>query len=422
MKLALHKSTSSPTGAASASIRLPTLLGLGTATPEHRMSQAESLKMFTDIVCEDERQARMARVLYKKSEVENRHTCVPHQVAYNWCQPATVDSDAPRNNLTQAPAVIPQVTGGSSHGPTTLERMRLYAEFASDLALKACQRALDSAAMEPSEITHLVTVSCTGFDAPGVDIELIYQLGLPPSTQRINVGFMGCHGAINGLRAALGIAGADANARVLVCCVELCSLHYRFKWDSEGIVGNALFADGAAAVVISQATTTNEIGSESSSLGSWELVDTGSLVLADSKQAMSWRVGDHGFEMLLTSEVGDKIEAGLTQWLNDWLAIRELTLKDVNYWGVHPGGPRILSAVQNSLELSNDALSTSRNILQLNGNMSSPTVLFILNEFLQQYAVDRSLGCDLENPRHCVLLAFGPGLVAEIAMFRTKHA
>ncbi len=448
MKLAQPTTSAAVVGTSTPRLRRPKLHGLGTATPVHRMSQAESLQMFTDIVCEDERQSRLARVLYKKTEVDNRHTCVPHQVAYNWCQPVDGLASGPRTNLAVPPEVIPQVTGGSSHGPTTLERMRLYADFASDLAVQASQRALASAAMAAGEITHLVTVSCTGFDAPGVDIELIQQLGLPRSTQRINVGFMGCHGAINGLRAALGIATADPHARVLVCCVELCSLHYRFKWDSEGIVGNALFADGAAAVVLSQVepagasvddscasdytaggTTAGgtTVGAASSfgsaaegvSLGDWELFDTGSLVIADSKQAMSWRVGDHGFEMLLTSEVGDKIEEGLADWLNGWLATHDLALDDIDYWAVHPGGPRILSAVQNSLQLDDAALSTSRHVLQHNGNMSSPTVLFILNEFLSQYAADCRLGGESEQRRHCILLAFGPGLVAEIALLST---
>lgn len=463
MKLAQPTTSTAVVGSSTPRLRRPKLHGLGTATPLHRMSQAESLQMFTDIVCEDERQARLARVLYKKTEVDNRHTCVPHQVAYNWCQPVDGLASGPRTNLAVPPEVIPQVTGGSSHGPTTLERMRLYADFASDLAVQASQRALASAAMAAGEITHLVTVSCTGFDAPGVDIELIQQLGLPRSTQRINVGFMGCHGAINGLRAALGIATADPHAKVLVCCVELCSLHYRFKWDSEGIVGNALFADGAAAVVLSQAelrglleddSYTNDLRTNDSSIshspaeespvdelpaeestgfeatsygsaadgasfGDWQLLDTGSLVIADSKQAMSWRVGDHGFEMLLTSEVGDRIEEGLADWLNGWLATHDLALDDIDYWGVHPGGPRILSAVQNSLQLDDAALSTSRHVLQHNGNMSSPTVLFILNEFLSQYAAERRLGGESERRKHCILLAFGPGLVAEIALLST---
>ena len=379
--------------------------------------------MFSDIVCSDSKQRRLARVLFRKSEVENRHTCVPHQVAYNWCQPTDDETEAERD-LTSPPADIPSVAGGKSFGPSTHERMQLYAQFASDLAIEASERALENANCPADTITHLVTVSCTGFDAPGVDIELIQRLGLSGSTQRINVGFMGCHGAINGMRAALGIVKADPNARVLMCAVELCSLHYRFQWDSEGIIGNALFADGSASLVLGQhLPKTQPLHSSTQppeadeTVTPWKLLDTGSLVIPESKQAMSWSVGDHGFEMLLTSEVGERIEQGLAQWLTEWLSQHGVAISEVDFWGVHPGGPRIVSAVQSSLGLSNDSLVTSRSVLQRYGNMSSPTVLFILNEFQKQVALQPV--AERKPRRCCVLLAFGPGLVAEVALLAT---
>jgi alkylresorcinol/alkylpyrone synthase len=384
--------------------------GLGIATPPHRMSQEESLQMFCDIVCQDDKQRRLARVLFRKSAVSNRYTCVPHQVAYNWCQTVGTSIQVGTRDLATIEPVDAALTDGTSHGPTTHERMQLYAQFASELAVESSQNALDSSSTPASSITHLVTISCTGFDAPGVDIELIQRLGLPSSTQRINVGFMGCHGAINGLRTALAIVESNPQARVLMCAVELCSLHYRFQWDSEGIIGNALFADGSAALVLGQSSVAAD-----KQLAGWHLVDTGSLVIPESKQAMSWSVGDFGFEMLLTSEVGDKIEEGLAAWLTDWLEARQVTLEQVDYWGVHPGGPRILSAVQNALKLDDADLQTSHSVLEQFGNMSSPTVLFIFKDFLTlhaQHAVDSS------EPKHCLLLAFGPGLVAEVALLR----
>jgi predicted naringenin-chalcone synthase len=388
------------------------ILGLGTATPAHRMSQGEALAMFTDIVCADKRQARLARALFKKSDVQNRHTVVPHQVAYNWCQPVTGESDVTSDaDLAIPSASIPKVESGTSPGPTTRERMELYSRFASDLAVESASAALAQSGIAGHEITHLITVSCTGFDAPGVDIELIQRLGLPNSTQRINVGFMGCHGAINGMRAALGFTGTSPAARVLLCAVELCSLHYRFTWDGEGVIGNALFADGSASLVLAQESTVSQVAE----LAGWQLVDTGSVVITDSQETMSWRVGDHGFEMRLTSEVGDKIEQHLAGWLCSWLEKHDLTLDDIDYWGVHPGGPRILSAVQNSLDLDDQALGTSRSVLAQNGNMSSPTVLFILEQFLAQQS-----GTATKRPTHCILLGFGPGLVAEIALLTAR--
>ncbi len=389
-----------------------TLLGLGTATPDNCMSQAEALTMFTDIVCETDRQRRLARALFRKSHVENRHVCVPHQSAYAWCKPASfaVSAVGENRNFSLPPGDLPEITAGESAGPTTGERMQLYAQFAGELAFQASKTALGKSGLAASEITHLVVVTCTGFHSPGVDFELIDRLGLPLTTQRVNVGFMGCHAAINGLRTALAIAQADPAARVLLCAVELCSLHYRFQWDDEGIIGNALFADGSASLVLGQSDASDANGDVH-----WDLIDTGSVVIPDSQQEMSWTVGDHGFEMRLTSEVGEAIENSLSQWLVDWLAAHDLQMADIDYWGVHPGGPKILSSVQASLGLDEQHLQTSRSVLRQYGNMSSPTVVFILNEFMTQH-VEVPAG----KPANCLLLAFGPGLVAEIALIQTN--
>jgi alkylresorcinol/alkylpyrone synthase len=406
----------------------PVIRGLGVANPPHLMTQEQSLEMFIDIVCSDERQSRLARALYKKSGVDQRYTCVPHQVAYGWCQGDGGHGQASEKRLHELlipPVRLPQVDAGKSAGPTTHERMAMYRMFAPHLAERAAIQALQAASTAAREITHLVTVSCTGFAAPGVELELIERLQLPRGTQRINVGFMGCHGAINGLRAAQGVAAVDPDAKVLMVAVELCSLHYRFQWDNEGIVGNALFADGAAALVLSRSA--NEVGvaamsgqaamSGGGEIGgdgqSWHLCGTGSFVIPESQGAMSWHVGNHGFEMLLTAEVGDRIEAELASWLDDWLARFDLTRDDIEHWGVHPGGPRILSAVEKSLGLSAESLATSRTVLREYGNMSSPTVLFILNQFMSQDSASTGVG-----RRYALLLAFGPGLVAEVALLR----
>ena len=213
------------------------ILGIGTAVPEHTMGQDEALAMSTELICRSPRESRLLRMMFRKAGVQNRHTCVPHRIAYQWVGNG--------NGI---------VTASASPGPTTFERMQLYATHAAPLAMQASGDALSAAGVSANEITHLITVSCTGFDAPGVDIALIEQLGLPSTVQRVNVGFMGCHGAINGLRTALAFTDRDPVARVLLCAVELCSLHYHFRWDAERILGNALFADGAGALVTGQTT------------------------------------------------------------------------------------------------------------------------------------------------------------------------
>ena len=389
------------------------ILGLGTAAPDYCMSQDEALAMCHDITCETERQRRLARVLFRKSQVENRHLAIPHQIAYSWCQPAE-DTVAIGGTPSQTlPDKLPEVVPGESPGPSTGERMKLYAELAGELAFQSAKTALGDSKLPGSAITHLVVVTCTGFKSPGVDIELIQRLGLPNTTQRVNVGFMGCHAAINGLRTALAITQADASARVLLCCVEICSVHYRLQWDDETIVGSALFADGAASLVLGQASNVDSVAVGDLDC-SWQVIDSGSVVIPDSTDEMSWKIGDHGFQMKLTSGVSIAIENSLRTWLVDWLATHELTLDDIDHWGVHPGGPKILDAVENSLELDKEQLKTSRSILKHYGNMSSPTVLFILNEFMTSRSESPT-----GKPANCLLLAFGPGLVAEVALIQT---
>lgn len=353
------------------------ILGLGTALPEHTMSMDEAIAMSTDLICRDQRETRLLSTMHRKARVQNRHTCVPHRIAYNWIGEGAQPS--------------------SSAGPTTQERMALYSQHARPLATAASTAALAAAGISADEITHLVTVSCTGFDAPGVDVHLFDQLGLRNTTQRLHIGFMGCHGAINGLRAARGLAAADPAARILVCAVELCSLHFKFQWDPERILGNVLFADGAAALVV--AADRAEDGALC------RLRDTGSCLLADSRDAITWNVGDSGFDMTLSNRVPGLIGEHLRPFIATWLASLGHSIDAIGSWAVHPGGPRILEAVEEALGLDPAALATSRAVLSELGNMSSPTMLFILDRLLRNNA-----------PRPCVMLGFGPGLAAEVAL------
>ena len=353
------------------------ILGIGTALPTHTMSQDEASAMSADLICRDERESRLLKTMLRRSRVVNRHTCVPHGIAYEW-----VGEDA-------APSASP--------GPTTQERMELYAAHAGPLALEASAKALAESAVATDDISHLITVSCTGFEAPGVDVQLIDQLGLLQTTQRMHIGYMGCHGAINGLRVASALATSEPTARTLLCATELCSLHYRFQWDEERILGNALFADGAAALVGGQVA--------SGAQAICRLKATGSCLVPDSRDTITWRIGNHGFEMTLSNRVPDLIRKHLKPWLAQWLASHRVPMSAVGSWAVHPGGPRILDAVDEALELDHEALAASRHVLEQFGNMSSPTVLFILQRLLATTA-----------SRPCVALGFGPGLMIEAAL------
>jgi predicted naringenin-chalcone synthase len=222
-------------------------------------------------------------------------------------------------------------------------------------------------------------------------------LKLPPTIQRTHIGFMGCHAALNGLRVAAAFAGADRAATVLLCATELCSLHYYYGWDPEKVVANALFADGAASVV----------GASSDLPDCWRVAAAGSCVFPDSEGDMGWVVGDHGFEMTLSKRVPGLIARNLRPWLERWLGAQNVELNEVGSWAVHPGGPLILTAVEEALNLPKSATAVSREVLANHGNMSSPTILFVLDRLRARRA-----------PRPCVALGFGPGLAAEAVLFR----
>jgi predicted naringenin-chalcone synthase len=354
------------------------LSGLGTAVPPGVLAQTDAAETSRSFCVATDRQARALRILYGRSGVDSRNAVV---VKGN------------EGTLEERVPFYPAAIEPEDRGPTTGERMALYEAKAPPLAEAAARRALADAATPVDAITHLVTVSCTGFFSPGLDAALIDSLGLPRTVHRTHVGFMGCHGALNGLRVAASQA-EDAQARVLLCAVELCSLHFAYGWNSEMIVANTLFADGAAAVV--------GMPVQSGDGPRWSVQAQGTFLMPMSHEAMSWRIGDHGFRMTLSAEVPELIRTNLGGWLQGWLEDQGLAVRDVASWAVHPGGPRILEVVEEVLDLQDGALDVSWEVFRNQGNMSSPTVLFVLERLRRTDA-----------PLPCVALAFGPGLVVE---------
>src|SRR5688572_28162971 len=260
--------------------------GLGTATPERSISQADAAEVAQTFVYDNRENANLLAMLYRLTKVRQRGSVLLEEP----------------NGDRYKQSFYPAAGCPTDRGPATALRMERYASAAAPLALSASRRALEDAELEARQITHLITVTCTGFDSPGVDVSLVKELGLRPTVGRVQVGFMGCHGALNALRVAQAFAESDPAARVLICAVELCSLHYAYGWDPEKVVANALFADGAAALVV---TTGEPIEDE------WRIVGSGSCLLPDSLGEMSWRIGDHGFEMTLSPRVPDLIERHL---------------------------------------------------------------------------------------------------------------
>lgn len=357
-----------------------TLHGIGTAVPPESITRDEAVALAEHVGDGDSRQSALLQRIHQRSGVHQRGSVL------------IADHADQASVLERVPFY-----GGTS--PSTEERMALFRRHAAELAFKASAAALSDAGVAVETITHLITVCCTGFDAPGVDLALIERLGLTPGVQRTHVGFMGCHAALNGLRVARAFAEADPDAVVLLCCVELCSLHLQYGGDPEQVVANALFADGAAAVVASAHAP--------ASFPAWVLETNGSTVIPESSALMHWRIADHGFSMGLSPQVPQTVARALRPWLDDWLQGLDLSPASIRSWALHPGGPRILSACGDVLELGPDQLQTSRAVLHDHGNMSSATVLFILQRL--RFSAP---------PGPCLALAFGPGLCAEAALLQ----
>ncbi len=356
------------------------LHGLGTALPPDSVTQAESLKSAQVLGHPAIRTASWLPAVYAKSGVRTRYQVLGRPFVEDLLNGTRLSGS-------------PFLPGDDPLGPSTSQRMAMYAEWAPRLAIRAATEALADSGLSPKSITHLVTVSCTGFASPGFDFALLRELGLRPTTERIHVGFMGCHGAINGLRTALALAAEPANT-VLLVAVELCSLHYYTGPDIDKAIANAIFADGAAAIVASGRGD-----------GGYRITATGSGVIPDSAAEMAWAIGDHGFEMVLSKKIPALVERHLRTWIDTWLGERGLKVEDIGSWAIHPGGPRILQAAQTALALTDEAMADSRAVFAECGNMSSPTVLFILKRLRERRA---------NLP--AVLIGFGPGMVAEAAL------
>lgn len=379
------------------------IMGLGTSVPRFQVDCRTSAKFASQTSCVDPEHARKVDVLYRRTGIDTRGSVLLDE---------TPGEDA--TNEFYPPALHP-----NDRGPSTKSRNDRYGTDAPDLAYRAALEALDGSGVATSEITHLITVTCTGFNAPGIDIALIDRLGLPHTTERIQVGFMGCHAAINGLRAARGLVAANPRSKVLLCCVELCSLHFQYGNDTDLIVSNALFADGASAMVIGHGSGAGESPEDRIDMeqidmeqideqGRWGRVEaTGSCLIPNSRDAMTWRIGDHGYLMTLSAQVPGLIERHLEGFLTAWLENYGETLDSIVGWAVHPGGSRILSSVETALRLDSDALTVSRGVLSEHGNMSSATMLFILQRFAAASV-----------PKPWLMLGFGPGLEIEVALIR----
>ncbi|MEM9065106.1 MAG: type III polyketide synthase [Planctomycetota bacterium] len=355
---------------------MTSILGMGFATPDASLPQGRIAEIACGLAGSSSiRRTSALRTLYARSGVSARGSVL-----------ATSDGRLP-------------FFEDRTHAPTTGERVGTYTHHALGLALPACLDALNDASVNPAAVTHLVTASCTGFEAPGVDLSLIESLGLTPDVRRTHVGFMGCHAAINAIAAARAFAEAQADAVVLVCCVELCSLHFG-PARGTSTAADALFADGAAACVLSADADASGV----------DLVSTRSTLIPGTAADMSWRIGDQGFEMRLSARVPDVLAQAVPPWIDAWLAELGLKRRDIAGWAIHPGGPRIVERLAGTLGTDRRSVDASLSVLDTHGNMSSPTVLFVAQRLMDE---------GIQGP--IVAMAFGPGLAGEAMLLDTKH-
>lgn len=400
----------------------PLMLGLGLASPPHSASQSQSLALGVSATLENPSQEALVAGLYKRSGVDRRASVVLNS------------AKAEGQSLDQ----VFFSTSDTSRWPSTAERMLAFDASARTLALRASRSAMAEARVSPDQVTDLVTVSCTGLSSPGVDVALMTGLSLSAGVRRLNIGFMGCHGAIVALRTSAALAtmrstSDDRPRRVLAVCIELCSLHLQRTSRVDRHVSNALFADGCAAMIVGGAPAApyaNAADDRSSTtppqrsvmpkhmsalqLPLLRIIDASSMLFPDSTSAMGWHIGDHGFEMTLDRSVPTLLERHLGEWVWPWLRSHlgsDARPHDVR-WAIHPGGPRVLDAVASALRLGAEQTRESRTVLREHGNMSSPTVLFIVDRFRSQR----------DDHRPIVALAFGPGLTGEVVLMQPSDS
>jgi predicted naringenin-chalcone synthase len=274
------------------------------------------------------------------------------------------------------------------HFPDTAARMRKFEACAPGLAVEAANKLLDGE--DRSRITHVIVTTCTGFSAPGIDLALVEGCGLSPSVERTMVGFMGCYAAINALKLARHIVRSEPGARVLAVNLELCTLHLHETDDMEEILSFLLFADGCAAALISAEPKGVAMESFRAAL------------VPGTSELIRWHIRQQGFDMVLSGRVPGAIRAALAHSRDALLD----GANDVELWAVHPGGRTVLDAVEQAFGLSPTAMNASRSVLNDCGNMSSGTVMFVLDRIMREEREGR--GC---------AMSFGPGLVAESMIF-----
>lgn len=364
------------------------LTSIGIAVPENRFEQSEIGKFMTKAMQLDYENTRKLNAIFRSSGISYRYSVLADygkEKDFSF-YPNTEDFEP---------------------FPSTEVRMRVYQNYAADLSIRAIKDCIEKrAGFDVHEVTHLIMVSCTGMYAPGLDIDLVEKLGLRYDVQRVSINFMGCYAAFNGIKVGDAFCKADPQANVLIVCIELCSIHFQKLATEDNMLANALFSDGAAAVLM-QGSTTARINLIPEAFHN-------SLSFSKDPQ-MAWSVGNLGFEMKLTSYVPEIIQGGIKKLTQEMLNKIHKDFSEIRHFAIHPGGKKILEVIEKELGISRDDNRHAYSVLNNYGNMSSPTVLFVLYYLLRDLQPK-------DNGQSILSFAFGPGLTLESILFKIHYA
>jgi len=289
--------------------------------------------------------------------------------------------------------------------PDTKTRMTEYERWSKELAGKAVADVLSNNATDGQEIERLITVSCTGFFAPGLDYYLIDRFNIPADVKRTNIGFMGCAATLIGFNSVLESMSLLRNTqgKILLVSVELCSLHLQTEPTRDNILANLIFADGCAVALFDTTQSSNgKVG--------LQLLSTSSYLFQNSSEYMGWKIGNFGFEMILSSELPKIILNEAAPQLIRILTKQNIPINNITHWALHPGGRAILDSLQNGLQLNDKQMAPSRTVLNTYGNLSSASILFVLKELFKS--------AELKKDELVCAVAFGPGLTMEVALLK----
>ncbi len=355
------------------------ITAIGTATPQQKFDQSILADFMVNAMQLNYEDSRKLRTIFRSSGINSRYS--------------VLEDYGKKDNFS-----FYANTKDFEPFPSTEQRIKVFREHAITLSYQAAQNAFECIpTLEKSEITHLIVVCCTGMYAPGLDIDLVKSLKLSSAVQRTCITFMGCYAAFNALKVADAFCKTDRDAKVLIVCTELCSIHFQKKPSDDNLLANALFADGSAAVIM-ESTTTQKLKLKPENFHS-DLIPEGG-------KDMAWVIGNLGFEMMLSSYVPNIIKGGIRSLTSALLSKISKQVSDIRYFAIHPGGKKILEAIEHELGLTKEQNAPAYSILKNFGNMSSPTVLFVLQEIFKSLVAG-------DHEEHILSFAFGPGLTLE---------